>query len=74
MTRTAKLQKLAETLDYDPETDTLENGPKTAQDIADLEYELCGNVDQLLARIGEWDMATDYQRVFDTFQAVSLGR
>jgi hypothetical protein len=74
MTKTETLRKLAETLDYDPETGTLENGPKTAKDIANLEEELCGNVDLLLARIGEWDMATEFQRVCDEFRAVSLGR
>ncbi len=74
MERTETLRKLAETLDYDPETGTLENGPVTAQDIADLEEELDGRVDQLLARLGEWDMATDYQRVCDEFTEVSLGR
>ena len=74
MTRTALLQKLAETLDYDPETGTLENGPVTGETIANLEDELCGNIDRLLARIGDWDMATDYDRVFEEFTLVSLGR
>ncbi len=79
MERTETLRTIAEALDWNPETGTLENGPVTDQDIRDLDTEYDWGTeshgDRLIARIeAEGVNLADWEKVVEIANRVALNR
>lgn len=80
MTKTAKLAKILEALDWNDDLQALENGPVTAQAIRDFDAECDWGTDEthgerLIARLeAEGVNLTDRERVGHFTNLVSLGR